>query len=178
MKNLLWLITLIAVIVVALFAYLGAFSEVLVTESRFGPHYFVYESFTGDYSRTGPIFDRVNKALSGAGLKTSKGLGIYYDDPKQVPKNQLRSDCGSLFATDPSEKIVKLKSNLKIRRLPSTRAAMVAFPLRNKLSFFIGPSKAYPVLNAYLKEKKLEVKNFMELYDMAAKKIYYIAPTK
>jgi hypothetical protein len=53
---------------------------------------------------------------------------------------------------------------------------VVEFPLKNSLSYMIGPMKVYPVIAKYMKDKGYNNEvPMVELYDMMAKKIYYIA---
>ncbi|MEI8091522.1 MAG: hypothetical protein WCG98_04790 [bacterium] len=53
---------------------------------------------------------------------------------------------------------------------------VVEFPYKNSFSYMVGPIRVYPVVNAYLKEKGYNTGVARtELYDVTAKKIYYIA---
>jgi len=65
---------------------------------------------------------------------------------------------------------------IKITTLPAGNKIVVEFPLKNTISYIIGPMKVYPLIAKYIKEKGYANQvSMIELYDMVAKKIYYIA---
>ena len=71
---------------------MGIFSSVSVIEKEMGPYTLVYDSFVGDYKDTGPVFAGIHELLLKDGIPTIDGIGIYHDDPAQVPAGQRRSD--------------------------------------------------------------------------------------
>ena len=158
--------------------YLGMFSTLEPYEKVMGPYTFVYEDFTGPYKDTGPVFDKVYKGLEKDGIKTTRGIGIYYDNPSDVPAEKLRSKCGSIIEDDIDlKKLEKLKGKYKVMTIEKTQSVVVNFPIKNAMSYMVGPMKCYPALMKYSKEKKLEMKNHAyELYDMPEKITYYILP--
>jgi AraC family transcriptional regulator len=56
----------------------------------------------GDYQEIGQSFDRVVAWAAGAGAlgPSTRSFGIYYDDPRSVRVEQLRSDAGIVVAED------------------------------------------------------------------------------
>ncbi len=174
MKIVKWLlIALVVVIVLAAgyLAYLGLFSSPKPYEAEMGPFTIAYESCTGPYSQTGTTFAKVYDALEAQGIKGRMGLGIYYDNPAQVPAEKLRSDCGMVLEKGD---LAKLKGKFKVKKLARTDSVVVEFPLRNTLSYAIGPMKAYPVLMKYAQEKGLKATGSYELYDEANRKIFFV----
>lgn len=175
MKKIVWWIVIILLIVVlGVLAYLGVFTGVKVSETKIGPLTIVYEPYVGDYKNTGKIFNKVYQDLLKAGVKATRSLGIYYDDPKVVLKEKLRSDCGVVLEKEALAKIAELQKKFKIKKIAEQASVVVEFPMKNALSFMIGPSKAYPALGKFLTEKGYQMTSVMELYDMQAKKILYI----
>ncbi|MBN3032891.1 MAG: GyrI-like domain-containing protein [Candidatus Saganbacteria bacterium] len=172
-KWLLIVLVIIALLAAGFLAYLGYFSSPNVREAKMGPYTIVYESFTGPYAQTGPVFARVHKAVTAAGIKAGQGLGIYYDDPSKVPAGKLRSDCGVVIGAKDLRKARALKQ-FKVKRLPASRCAVAEFPIRNTLSYMIGPMKAYPALMKYLQEKNYKMAAAYELYDEGHKKIFFV----
>ena len=69
--------------------------------------------------------------------------------------------------------------DIKTKTIPSTKSIVIEFPLKSSISYMAGVIKVYPVLEKYMQEKgyKMQVP-ITELYDMAGKKIYYIAEIK
>ncbi len=146
-----------------------------VQEKNMWPYTMVYTTFVGDYSKVWPSMDKVYEILSGAGVMSATGVGIYYDDPAIVSWENLRSDVGSIIDPQDTSKLANIQ-DIKITTRSAGTKVVVEFPLRNMISYMIGPMKVYPVISKYMIEKgyKSQVP-MVELYDMAAKKIYYMA---
>jgi hypothetical protein len=156
--------------------YLGAFSSPAVTESFTGPYTFAYEEFIGDYKESGPVFDRVYGALKSAGFNTTRGIGVYFDNPAEVPAHKLRSHCGVLIDRNDTARIPDLEKQFKIGRIGLRKSMVAEFPIRGSLSYMIGPMRAYPALAAYSKGKGYGIDVSYEVYDENSKRIYYIVP--
>jgi hypothetical protein len=180
MKILKWVMIVIIVLVLVVLGfltYLGAFSSVKVVEKEMGPYTVVYERFVGPYQETGKVFDKVYKSLAADKIETIVGIGVYYDDPKTTPADKFRSDCGAAIADKDLAKVKSLKK-YKIMRIAKKPCLAVEFPLKNLLSYMIGPMKAYPELGKYAAANKVQISLCYEVYDMAAKKAYYVMEVK
>lgn len=183
MKIVKWLLTiviLIAVLVLAFLAYMGVFFSPKVAEKEMGPYTLVYEPFIGPYSQTGKVFDKVYKELKADGIETVSGIGIYYDNPAIVKPEKLRSNCGSVVEAKDLGKLASLKNKYRVWNIPKKKCLVAEFPLRNMLSYMIGPMKAYPALmkyageKSYILQKGKQMAMTFELYDMKAGKIYFV----
>ena len=177
MKILKWILIVILVLlllVLAFLAYMGFFSSLKIYEAKKGPYVIAFERFVGPYAKTGPVFDRVYKGLKAEGIETKRGLGIYYDDPSRVPAEELRSDCGVVIETKDLPRFRKVKHKFKVKWIPKKDSVVLEFPIRNMLSYMMGPMKAYPALMKYAKEKGYKIKMTYELYDESKKKIFFV----
>jgi len=183
MKIVKWFLTiafLIAVLALAFLAYMGAFIDPKVTEKDMGPYTLVYEPFIGPYSQTGKVFDRVYASLEADGIRTTVGIGIYYDDPRAVKPEKLRSNCGSVIDPADKGKLAALKNKYKVWTIRKKACLVAEFPLRNMLSYMIGPMKAYPALMKAAQKKGYKIQKgkamamTFELYDMKAGRIYFV----
>lgn len=173
-KGVLSVIGLLALVLVLYLVYLGVFKNVKVTERETGPYNYVYLNFVGPYAKTGPVFEKVGKALAANGIKATTAIGIYYDAPKSKPANELRSDCGMLIADKDIKLAKKLDKEYKIAKLPKAKRAVVEFNLKSKLSYLVGPMKAYPALMKYAEKNHKTITMAYEIYMEKAKKIYYL----
>ena len=54
-------------------------------------------------------------ALSGAGVASSTGIGIYYDDPAAVSGQNLRSEVGAVIDPADGQKLDKNSADYKIK---------------------------------------------------------------
>ncbi|MBN1532618.1 MAG: hypothetical protein JXA20_08150 [Spirochaetes bacterium] len=156
--------------------YLGVFSSPQVSVSFTGPYTFAYEEFVGDYKESGPVFDRVYRALATAGFNTTRGIGVYFDNPAEVPADKLRSHCGVLIDRGDAARINLLEKQFKIGRIGLQRSMVAEFPIKGTLSYMIGPMRAYPALADYAKGKGYGIHVSYEVYDENSKTIYYIVP--
>ncbi len=175
MKIVKWLLIALAVVVllvVGYLAYLGIFSSPKPYEAEMGPYTYAYESFFGPYAQSGTTFAKVYEALKAQGVVSQLGLGIYYDNPALVPADKLRSDCGVVLEKGD---LAKLRGKgFKIKTIVRMNCVVVEFPIRNTLSYAIGPMKAYPILMKYAREKNLKAAGAYELYDEANRKIFFV----
>ncbi|XP_078270481.1 testis-expressed protein 264 homolog [Rhinoraja longicauda] len=107
-------------------------------------------------------------------------IGVYYDDPQQVPEEKLRYIVGSILSEGdekPSDELVKLyeKFGFKIFSFPEvTHVVMTTFPFTTFLSLLLAIYRVYPVLNNYIKERKLCAHPCLEIY--RGELIYYVCP--
>ncbi|MEI7941580.1 MAG: hypothetical protein WCH76_00230 [Candidatus Riflemargulisbacteria bacterium] len=168
------------IVVVLLFlVYMGMFSKLNVQEKEMGPYTMAFEKVIGPYSKTKVAFDNVYNKLKEKGFATTKGIGIYYDDPAKVPANELRSDCGSIIGDTDFIRLIELQGVVEVQTIAASKALVVEMPIRNVMSYMFGPMKAYPAIIKYAKEMKVLLGDVSyEIYDMPNKKIYYVFQEK
>lgn len=173
-KNTFYLIfILIAGIVGGLF-YFGILQEIQIHEQEAGPFKVVYETHIGDYSKIAKIQNELYNSLMNDGINTTKGFGIYYDNPKEVEKERLRSEGGIIIDEENYAKISELKGKYNVKDIPKTKNVVATFPYRNKYSIMIGIFKVYPKLNEYIEEKDYKQSPVMEIYDSSNNRIVYL----
>jgi hypothetical protein len=177
-KVLIGLVILLAIIVIFL-VYSGLFSTITIVEKEIGPYTLVFEEYRGDYSNAGTIFRRVYDVLEkDYGIKPERGFGIYYDDPRTVPKEKLRSDVGCVINARDAGKLNAAGAPFKVRGMKKTMSVAADFPFRSMVSVYVGVMRVYPKMDAYIKDRKLATEYSMELYDFESKKILYAFPIK
>jgi DNA gyrase inhibitor GyrI len=170
------LVLVVAIGILVFLNYIGFFSKVTIEEKSMGPYMLVYEEHKGDYKGTQKIQNHIYDALIGQhDIQTFKGFGIYYDDPKKVAKEDLRSIAGCILEENDYPAIERLQANgFNIKEVASGESMVVEFPYKNPFSVFIGIVKVYPELNRYVESKNMTPKEVMEIYDIPARKIIYI----
>lgn len=175
-KIVLGVLLVITVAVVLFLNYVGFFSKIIIEEKEMGPYVLVYEDHKGDYKGTREIQDNIYYSLlNNYGIETFKGFGVYYDDPKKVSKEELKSIAGCILEESHYNSIEKLKeNNLKVIKTKKQKSVVVEFPFRNMFSSIIGAMKVYPEINKYAKKNGFDQKEIMEIYDIPAKKIIYL----
>jgi hypothetical protein len=168
----------IAVLLLFYLYYMGFFNKIEITEKEMGPYKVAFKEHIGDYKETGKIMDEIYHSLLDDGVETYKGFGIYYDDPKVVKKDKLRSIAGSIIEEKDYDKIDKLKDKYGIKTIDKTRSITTEFPFKNKMSIMFGIMKVYPELNKYIDSKGYKRGYVMEIYDVPNKKTIYVAEIK
>ncbi|XP_041048240.1 testis-expressed protein 264 homolog [Carcharodon carcharias] len=134
-----------------------------------------YKYKQGPYREAGRLFTKITSIAP----KLSS-VGIYYDDPKQESEEKLRYVAGSILSEGdekPSEELIKLfeKFGFKIISFPEvTHVVMTTFPFTTFLSLLIAMYRVYPVLNNYIKERKLCAHPCLEIY--RGDLIYFMCP--
>lgn len=179
MKILKWIgiVLLIAVVAFVFYLfYLGAFGKVTVVEKETGPYRLAYQVHYGAYSGIGKVMDNVYASLEAAGIKTTKGFGIYYDDPKSTPEKQLRSIGGCIVEAGDIKKLSKVSRTIVSSELPKTRCLVAELPYKGMPSVFVGLMKIYPALADHIKKAGYKGAPIMEIYDISAGRIIYISP--
>jgi len=174
-KNILVLLGVFIILALVNRWYLGGFAKLEVQEQNMPSYTIAYTRFVGEYGKVWQSMNKVYEALSGAGIFSSTGVGIYYDDPATISWSDLRSDVGAVITPQDVRKIAK-NITVKTLTIPAGTKMVVVFPFKSSLSYIVGPMKAYPMIAKYMKSKGyVNQVPMTELYDIAAKKIYYIA---
>ncbi len=176
MKKVLGLLILFVVVFFSYLIYYGLFDKVNIVEKKAGPFILVYEKHTGPYSETGEIQNKIYEKLLNLGVKTTRGFGIYFDDPKKVDEKKLRSVAGCVLNREDNGKIPEIKKTMKVMKMPESDSIYAEFSYKGMMSVILGINKVYPEINRYKKEKKYDASPSMELFDVPAEKIIYIVP--
>jgi hypothetical protein len=169
--------TILIIFLVTYLIYHGLFVTINITEDNRGPYWLVCEKYVGDYKNTGEVMDRVYQSLlDNEKIMASRGFGLYYDNPKIVEKEKLRSIVGCVLEGEYLGKKDELSKKFRVEEIPSSWCVTTAFPYRSPLSIFMGAIRVYPKLGEYLKEKKYPGVPIMEIYDAHNTRIDYIVP--
>ncbi len=169
------LIIFVLVLIVSIFLiYSGLFSNVEIKEAVMGPYTIVYLDYTGDYSGVGKPMDELYNALLADEIETYQGIGIYYDDPKNTPTDQLRSKIGCILEEKDFPKIEDLKKKYNIMTFEEKNSLTTEFPFKNQFSIILGIIKVYPAITEYTQKKGYQSGPIMEIYDMPNNKIIYV----
>jgi DNA gyrase inhibitor GyrI len=176
MKIFLIALALILALLIGTAAYFDAFTKVAVTEKTMPAVTIVYAKHIGDYSTIKPVMDSVYFALlKKEKIGTSRGFGLYYDSPRDVVKEKLRSLGGCILDAQDVQKADSLKQKgFKVAVLAQTKALYAQFPFKGPLSIIFGVIKVYPAMMKYQSGKKITSCPVMEIYNITRKKIEYV----
>ncbi|MDR2727953.1 MAG: GyrI-like domain-containing protein [Chitinispirillales bacterium] len=179
MKVFLIILAILVVLFIIIYAYYGGFKKISFKIENQGGEFVVYENLTGDYSQSPKISDRVYYTLlNDEKIATTKGIGIYYDNPKKVAKEKLRSEIGCIVENADSTTLTGLAEKYKVKTLHQNEFVVAEFPFKGKLSVLFGIMKVYPALDKFCKEQGYAESPITEIYDVPNKKIIYRKETK
>ena len=174
MNIVLIILAVLVVLLIAVYAYYGGFGKINFRIENQGGETVVYENVTGDYSQTPKVSDKIYYALlNEEKIATTKGIGIYYDNPKKVEKEKLRSDIGCIVENTDSATLTRLSEKYQIKTLPQSDFVVAEFPFKGKLSVLFGIMRVYPALDKFNKEHGYIESPITEIYDVPNKKIIY-----
>lgn len=175
MKKMIVVISLIIIaLLFGLYSYYGGFYDVKVRTETVGGETIVYKKVTGDYKQTSSVTDEVyNYLLHDLRIKTYKGIGVFYDDPKQVKKEELRSEAGCIIEPEDLHQLDTTLCKYEIKTLPYRESVVTEFPFKGGMSVLIGLIRVYPKLEDYVKTHPSPKHPMVEIYDVPRGKIIY-----
>ncbi|MBN2280996.1 MAG: GyrI-like domain-containing protein [Candidatus Marinimicrobia bacterium] len=155
----------------------GLFFKPEIKIKLMGPFKFVYRDHIGPYRETGKIQNEIYAyLLADQKIETFKGIGIYYDNPKNVPPEQLRSKVGCIIEPKDDIPTTSLSNDFKMMTLEKQEMIYAEFPFKSKIAIMLGIMKVYPLMQNYCVEKGLVFRESIEIYDVPGRKIFYLMP--
>lgn len=168
----------IVIVLLVYLGYLGMFSKVTITEKPMGSFWMVYGRHIGEYKDVGPVMDGIYRDLKDSySITTTKGVGLYYDNPQEVPKEKCRSIAGCVLEDKDAARVAELKKKYMVRKYPASNCVVAEFPFKSKMSIIVGIIKVYPQLGKYVKEKGYAMGPSLEIYDTPGKMTIYAMST-
>jgi DNA gyrase inhibitor GyrI len=122
--------------------YAGVLAPIAFTDKYDGPIYVVYEDHVGPYPLVAQVIKDVTKILDDANVKHGDGIAQYYDDPKTVPADKLRSIGGVIV-----DGMIQVDSPLAVRMIEYNHYVVAAF----KGLPIVGPMVVYPKMEQWMK---------------------------
>lgn len=168
-------VLLVITLLLLLVGYIGLFTTIKIEEKTVGGYKLAGKEFVGPYSKVGKLIMDVDKKLKDIGVISTKGFGIYYDDPKNVPADSCRSFVGNVLEEKDQGRMDELAlKGFKIDSIPFKNSIVAYFPIKTRLSYMIGPMKVYPEFSKYINEKGYKVTRSIEIYNIPDKQIEFI----
>ena len=157
----------------AFFYYTGMFDHMEITRESRGPYCLVYREYRGPHKGTRYMMNTVYRYVRDSlQLSTGTGFTVFYDNRRQKPDRLIRSISGVVVADS-----ITVPSSCKSWLFKRCDAVVGRFRLRSFFSYAIGSYRFYSQLAGVVEKKHLEYAGpVLELYDMPAKTIWYIAP--
>lgn len=183
MNTIIVIASLILALIFAGLLYLswcGLFAKVAVDERDTGPFLLVFKKHSGDYKHIGTVLDEVYHALRNEhNLATTKGFGLYYDNPQHVEKSELRSLGGcivdGLTLEELNSKYPEVTRAFGVALFPASLSVVAEHPYRGKASVILGVFRVYPRLQDWMEKYHRRSVPVMEIYNTPDKTITYLA---
>lgn len=168
------IITVITAFLFGLYAYYGGFHDIKIETKIVGGEVVVYKKVTGDYKQTSSVTTEIyDYLLNNLKIETYKGIGIFYDNPKNVKKEDLKSEVGCIIEAKDVNKLNATNCKYRIKQLPYSQSSVTEFPYKGGISILIGLNRVYPKMEKYIKMHNLPQNPVTEIYDVPNKKIRY-----
>ena len=145
-RKLIWIVASIALVVVALLAWLGAFKSLTVNDSPQGGYVVVGYDYMGPFEKIGPVYERVVATGDSLGLSTDSLIGVYYSNPEEVAPDSLLSFVGIVVGNSDDDLGTLDFGNMRTEQIPAGRALWIDFPYSNTLGMIVGIMRAYDAL--------------------------------
>ncbi len=144
MKIILIILAILLVLIIGIYAYYGGFRKIKFNVERQGGETIVYENMLGAYKQAPQIQNKIYYALlNDEKIETTKGIGVYYDNPKKVEEAKMRSEIGCVLNDTDSATLEKLAGKYQIKTLPESNFIVAEFPYKGTLSVLVGLLKFY-----------------------------------
>lgn len=128
--------------------YLGAFKPVEISMGEFGPFHLVYKKHLGAYHKIVPVIEDVEQWVKSQGDPCNLSFGEYFDDPKKVEQERLRSNGGCVVGKPWNN----LPPDFEQKEVPKQFYIKALF----EGSPGIGPYKVYLKAQSLMEDKGLE----------------------
>lgn len=173
-KIILGILGLLVISIISLYAYYGGFEKVIPKIEKCGGETLVFEKIKGDYKQSAEVSDRVyQKLLNDHNIETTKGFGLYYDNPGTTEKEKLRSEVGCILESS-FDKVDEIKEVFEVTKFPTQQYLRAEFPYKGKPSVILGIMKVYPALKEHVVATGYDMDSpVMEIWDVPNKKIIY-----
>ncbi len=166
----------VVVIGVTALARHGLFATVTISERNLGPHLLVYQKHIGDYKQVGAVMDELyNDLKDNYAIETTRGFGLYYDNPREVNAAELRSVVGCIVEGMAVDDLANVGSKYGVKEFPASESVVAEFPFKGTISIMLGLLKVYPKLSKYLAAHNFVNTPIMEIYDRPNEQIQYMA---
>jgi DNA gyrase inhibitor len=174
MKIALIIITILVIILICIYGYYGGLKKIDLEVQSKGGETIVYKNVTGAYNQASNYVGKIHSFLiRNFNIETTKGIGIFYDNPKNVDKEKLRSDVGCILDNPEDSTNVIISEKFQVITLPKGDYIVTEFPMKGNLSILIGVMRVYPALSKYCQEHGYKDSPVTEIYDFPNKKITF-----
>ncbi len=143
--------------IIYLIFHLGVFKDVQIKEDSRGPYYVLFKEHRGAYYKISDVITGVENEARKLALDCAQAFGEFYDNPKEVDEDRLRSRGGCISTFQ----YPKIPEGHGTDSIPVQKFVVATFDG----SPAIGPWKVYPKVQAYVEEHRLHIaEEAIEIY--------------
>jgi len=157
---------IVILLILGYLTYAGIFNKAIAVEGEEGGYKLIGIDHKGAYKNIGKTFKNFRDAVEKVGLKNQKFAGVYFDDPKTVKEENLRSFAAVIIQNEEDAKKLLQIEGAHTFDIEKGHAVICDMKSNNIVSMIIAISKAYPALGEYAEKHpfKTAPKHFYELY--------------
>jgi hypothetical protein len=165
----------------AMFAYLGAFARIIVTQAVSPDRRLLGKWYIGPFSKIPAAQDElytILQSLDKADFPLGSWCGVYVDDPSVADKDHLRWFYGvEVLVDNPTSEPWKGLNVISLH-LPSSPIIRATFPLHPRFlpfSMILGVQRVYRAITRYCTENLVSHGPVTEIYSIKTREIIYEA---
>lgn len=147
LKKILITLTVLIIALVVLGIFLGLFQSVNIRKIQAGPYKIMCLDHIGSYKNICRKIKSVDELLSKNKIKPIAFCGVFYDDPRKIDEDKLRSKGGCIVKEFAD---IDILEQLTIPKTEVVSASIKAHPA-------IAPIKTYPKIEQWLSKNKYKV---------------------
>jgi hypothetical protein len=166
MKKLLLGMAILVLALLALLTYEGIWTKAQITRAPEGGYTFMGIAHRGAYHKIGTTFEKLKADVAAAGIVQANYGAIYYDDPKTVAEDSLRS-FAAVVVSNPADRL-KLANlaGFEVVVIPASEALVCDLKTADPLGMIIAVFKAYPAFENYFKTHPEEAARIAHTYEL------------
>ena len=158
---------LLCVVAVAL-QTLGLFDQPSSFQSIVEPEMtWCLSSHKGSFKQIGHVMPIIGMALKAAGVlgeRHTRGVGVFFNNPDQVPEDELSWMIG--YQCQAPRGVYYEQGGVRAYRVPQLPAIEATFPWRHMFTPILASARVWPAMHRFLDEKNLTKEApFVEFYD-------------
>lgn len=166
MKKFLIVIAVLTLAILALLTYEGIWTNAQIIKEQEGGYTFIGIPHRGAYHKIGTTFEKLKADVAAAGIAQANYGAIYYDDPKTVTEDSLRSFAAVVVSSSTdSVKLANLAS-YQVISIPAGNALVCDLKTPDPLGMIIAVFKAYPAFEKYFEANPEEASSISHTYEL------------
>ncbi len=166
MKKILLIVAVLVLAILALLTYEGIWTKAQITKAPEGGYTFIGITHRGAYHKIGTTFEKLKAEVAAAGITQANYGAIYYDDPKTVAEDSLRSFAAVVISSSADSMKLANLVDYQVVSIPTAQALVCDLKTADPIGMIVAVFKAYPAFENYFKIHPEEATHITHTYEL------------